>query len=40
MTSASDHSSDHPLGLQHFMPHRAEVTPEGYRASAGDAREG
>lgn len=40
MTDASDHSPGHPLGLEHFMPHRAEVTPEGYRASAGAAREG
>jgi FeS assembly SUF system protein len=32
--------SDHPLGLEHFMP-SAEVTPEGgYRASAGVARDG
>ena len=23
-------------GLEHFMPHQAEVTPEGYRASAGN----
>ena len=33
-------SSDHPLGLEHFMPHRAEATPEGYRASAGEPRDG
>ncbi len=32
--------ADHPLGLEHFMPHHAEVTPEGYRASAGEARAG
>jgi len=28
-------NSDHPLGLEHFMPYQAEVTPEGYRATAG-----
>lgn len=32
--------TDHPLGLEHFMPHRAEVTAQGYRASAGDAKDG
>ena len=27
-------------GLEAFMPHRAEATPEGYRATAGEARKG
>ena len=27
-------------GLSHFMGHSAEATPEGYRASAGEARDG
>ena len=27
-------------GLADFMPGRAEATPEGYRATAGEAREG
>ena len=31
-------NSDHPLGLEHFMPYQAEVTPEGYRATAGKER--
>jgi len=31
-------NSDHPLGLEHFMPYQAEITPEGYRATAGSKR--
>ena len=31
---------DHLLDLADFMPHSAEVTTEGYRASAGKARSG
>lgn len=37
----SDQMVPHPLGLDHFMPHRAEATPEGgYRATAGEERAG
>ncbi|MCE2517731.1 MAG: DUF59 domain-containing protein [Alphaproteobacteria bacterium] len=32
--------SDHPLGLEHFMPHRAEATADGFRATAGLSRPG
>jgi FeS assembly SUF system protein len=33
-----NNNSDHPLGLEHFMPYQAEITPEGYRATTGSKR--
>ena len=40
MTGGGGHDGVPGPGLSDFMGHSAEATPEGYRASAGEARDG